>query len=325
MEEIIKLEKIVNNDFGNTTGIVIYKKGKTVYKSYFNQYDTEDGTHIASVTKSIVSILIGIAINKGYIKSIEQKVLDFFPDYKVEEDRKLLQTITLGDVLKMTVPYQCEIEPYEDFFSNENWLKFALDLLDGNGEIGKFRYSPIVGTHILSGILASATKRSILDFAEEYLFAPLEIETPENVILHNREEHFAFLKRKNRGWVMDPQGLHTAGWGLVLSTADMAKIGQLCLDRGKWKGKEIVSEQWMIESTKGQSYCQDFDLSYGYLWWIIDKKEASYAAMGDGGNVIYVNPAREIVVSISSFFVPEARDRMELIKKYIEPMCDKIQ
>lgn len=96
-------------------------------------------------------------------------------------------------------------------------------------------------------------------------------------------------------------------------------IGQLYLNGGTWKCKQIVPTKWIDESTKEHSICDQQKMSYGYLWWIIDDKEHIYATMGDGGNVIYVNAKKGIVVSIASLYTPHARDRIELIKKYIEP------
>ena len=320
-EKMIELEKTINSNYNNIAGMIVLKNGKTLYENYFNEYTATNTIHVASVTKSIFSALIGIAIDNGYIKSIDQKVLDFFPDYTIKRGEKTIQSVTIKNMLTMTAPYKCKSEPYEKFFASDNWIKAALDLLGGKGQIGEFRYSPIVGTHILSGILVKATEQSVLEFATENLFSPLGINVGHNVVLHNKEEHFAFLKDKNvSGWVVDPQGINPASWGLTLTPMDMAKIGQLYLDGGIWKDKQIVSAQWIDESTKENSRWGK--LSYGYLWWIIDDKEHIYAALGDGGNVIYVNTKKKMVVSIASLFMPDAKDRIELIKEYIEPMFE---
>jgi CubicO group peptidase (beta-lactamase class C family) len=142
------------------------------------------------------------------------------------------------------------------------------------------------------------------------------------VVFQTKEEQLSIMKDYHEsGWVADPQGINTAGWGLFLKAADMAKIGQLYLNRGAWDGKQIVSAGWIDESTKEHSRCAEWgNLAYGYFWWIID--EESYAAMGDGGNVIYVNPAKKLVVAIASLFMQRAKDRIELIKAYIEPMAE---
>lgn len=95
---------------------------------------------------------------------------------------------------------------------------------------------------------------------------------------------------------------------------------KLYLNRGAWNGRQLVSAEWIDESTTEHSRWDK--LLYGYLWWIVDGNEHSYAAMGDGGNVIYVNPVKNLVVAITSLFIPAAKDRIELIKKYIEPVFE---
>ncbi len=320
----IGLEKIINSSYNNTTGIVVLKNGKVLYENYFKEYTADNAVHVASVTKSIISSLIGIAIENGYINSIEQNILEFFPDYSIPEGEKTIQNVTIKNMLTMTAPYKYKTEPYEDFFASDNWINTALDLLGGKAPIGEFMYSAIIGTHILSGILVKATGQSVLDFATENLFSPLEIQVRHSVVLHNKEEHIAFFQDKNaNGWVTDPQGVNTAGWGLTLTPMDMAKIGQLYLGGGVWNGKQMIPAWWIDESTKEQSRCRQWgNLVYGYLWWIIDEKEHSYAAMGDGGNVIYVNPKKNMVISLASLYVPRAKDRIKLIKEYIEPMFE---
>jgi CubicO group peptidase (beta-lactamase class C family) len=263
---------------------------------------------------------MGIALEKGCIKSLDQKVLDFFPDYVTKEGEKTIQNVTIKNMLTMTAPYKYEMEPYEPFFASDNWMTFALDLLGGSGKIGDYVYSALIGTQILSGILFKATGRPILDFASENLFSPLGITVAHNVVFHSKEEQLAWYgeAKESNCWVVDPQGINTAGWGLCITPADMAKIGQLYLNGGIWEGKQIISAEWIRESTKEHSRWGK--LSYGYLWWIIDDQEHSYAALGDGGNVIYVNAKKNMVVSIASLFMPDARDRIELIKEYIEPL-----
>lgn len=318
-----RLEKIINSSYHNTAGIIVLKNGKTLYENYFNHYTAANTLHVFSVTKSIISILIGIAIDKGYIKNINEKILNFFPDYAVKTGERTIQNVTLKDMLTMTAPYQYKTEPYTEYFTSDNWVNSALDLLGGKGKIGEFRYAPLIGPDILSGILVKTTGQSVLTFATEHLFSPLSIQVEGNVVFQNKEEQLAWYNEKNvRGWVADPQGINTAGWGLTLTPMDMAKIGQLYLDGGVWKDKQIVPEWWIEESTKEHSRCNQWKLSYGYLWWIIDEKEHSYAAMGDGGNVIYVNTKKKMVISIASLFMPNAKDRIKLIREYIEPMFE---
>lgn len=320
-EKVTELEKIINNNYSNTAGIVVRKDGKTLYEGYFNECTAASRIHVYSVTKSILSILIGIAIDKGDIKSIDQKVLDFFPDYTIKRREKTIQNITLKHLLTMTAPYKYKFAPYTKYFTSDDWVTFTLDLLGGGGQIGNFQYTPLIGPDILSGILAKATGQSVFDFATEYLFSPMEITVERNIIFHSKEEQLAFNKAKHiSGWAADKAGINAGGWGLTLSPADMAKIGQLYLDGGMWNGKQIVSARWIDESTREHSRWEKHNLPYGYLWWV--ENGNGYAAMGDGGNVIYINTKKKMVVAIASFFIPNAKDRIEFIKKYIEPVFE---
>lgn len=322
-EKVTELEKIISNNYSNIAGIIVIKNGKIRYEKYFNECTATSRIHVYSVTKSIISILIGIAMDKGYIKSINQKVLDFFPDYTVKRREKTIQEVTLENLLTMTVPFKYKFAPYKKYFTSDDWIKFTLDLLGGRGQIGKFRYTPLIGPDILSGILVKATGQSVFEFATENLFSPLGITVERNVIFQSKEEQLAFNKAINiSGWVADTTGVNSGGWGLTLSPTDMAKIGQLYLDGGRWNGKQIVSKKWIDESTKEHSRWEKFKLSYGYLWWIGDEKKNVYAAMGDGGNIIYVNTKKQMVVSIASLFMVNAKDRIEFIKEYIEPVFE---
>ena len=320
-EKITAFERTINSDYSNIAGIIILKNGITSYESYFNNYTANAAFHVFSVTKSILSILIGIALDKGYIKSLGQKVLDFFPDYTPKRGEKTAQRVTVRDMLTMTTPFKYKSAPYTKYFSSDDWVKSALDLLGGKGELGRFRYAPLIGPDILSGILTNVTGQSVLRFAYENLFSPLGIDVTQGVVFHSKEEQLSIMKDHHEsGWVADPQGINTAGWGLFITPADMAKIGQLYLNRGAWNGRQLVSAEWIGESTRVHSRWDELRLSYGYLWWIIDGD--SYAALGDGGNVIYVNPAKSLVVAIASLFKPAAKDRIELIKKLIEPIFE---
>lgn len=313
-KNITLLEKLIQKQYGNMAGIVVSKNNKIAYESYFDGYAAKDTIHVASVTKSIVSILVGIAIDKGFIKSVDQKVLEFFTDYTLKRGEKTIQKVTLKNLLTMTAPYKYKYEPYTKVYTSDDWTKAALDLLGGRKEIGDFKYST-VGTQIISGILTNATDQSVIDFAAENLFGPLGIKVPHNTRIPSKEEHFAFLKDKHvSGWVIDPQGINTAGWGLCLTPTDMAKIGELYLNDGKLNGNQIISSKWIKDSTKQHSRWGE--LPYGYMWWIVD---GGYAALGDGGNVIYVNPEKKIVIAIASRFMPRAKDRIKLIQKHILP------
>ena len=315
-EQIKRMEEAISTDYNNMVGMVIVKDGETVYEYYYNGCTAESRIHVFSVTKSIVSILIGIALDKGLIRSVDDKILDYYPDYVVIRGEKTLPEIRIRDILTMTVPYKYKFNPYTKYFTSMDWVKFSLDKMGGKGVIGEFRYAPIIGPDVLSGILVKATGQSVLEFAKENLFEPLNINIEKNITFHSKEEQMEFYKSTDmNGWVADPQGVNTAGWGLTISPVDMAKIGQLFLNKGNWNGEQIVSEKWVEESTTEHSRWKKLNLPYGYLWWIGEK--SGYAAMGDGGNIIYVNPDKSLVVAITSLFYPRTKDRIEFIEKYV--------
>lgn len=315
------LETILAQDYQNLTGLAVWKQGKPFYEYYAQGCSSASTLHVYSVTKSIVSILIGIAIDQGYLQSVHQKVLDFYPDFTIPEGAEQLQQITLQNMLTMTAPFDYTIPPYEAYFTSEDFVKFTLAYLGGSDPIGAFHYLPLVGPDLLSGILTKVTGTSLLAFAKEQLFTPLGITVDEAIQFQSAEEQIAFNSATNiSGWVSDAHGSNTTGWGLTLSTTDMAKIGQLYLNGGVWQGQQIVSSQWIADSIKVHSRWEEANLSYGYLWWVLDEQKGCFAAMGDGGNTIYVNAEKDIVIAISSMFMPDAKDRIELIKGTLEPI-----
>ena len=318
-EKIAEMEAAVAADYSNMAGMVILKDGRTVYENYFGGCTRESRIHVFSVTKSIVSILFGIALDKGYLDSIDRRVLEFYPEYTVKRGEKTIQQITIRDMLTMTAPYKYKSNPYTKYFTSPDWVKFSLDVLGGKGQIGEFRYAPLVGPDILTGILVKLTGQSVLDFAGENLFAPLGITVERSIAFRSKEEQMAFYQATDMSvWAADRNGVNAGGWGLTLSPADMAKIGGLFLDGGVYEEKRIVSEKWIWESTSGQSRWAERDLPYGYLWWILEQ-EHSCAAMGDGGNIIYVSRDKNMVAAIASRFQPRVKDRIEFIRKYVEP------
>lgn len=322
-QKLIRLmEEAVRKDYANMAGLVIFKDGEAVYEKYFNGFSEENRMHIFSVTKSIISILFGIAFDKGLLKSVDQKILDFYPEYSVKKDEKIVPEVTIKDMLTMTVPYKFQFNQYVKYFTSTDWVKFSLDKIGGKGKIGDFKYAPLIGPDILSGILMKVTGMSVLDFARENLFAPLEICVENSITFKNKQEQMNFYKTTDiSGWVEGPTGVQAAGWGLTLSPVDMAKIGQLYLNGGVWNGKRIVSENWIRESTSEHSRWNKIGIAYGYLWWL-SKDEDGFAAMGDGGNIIYVSREKNLVVASTATFKPRAKDRIDFIDKYVKPIFE---
>lgn len=309
----------------NIAGIALYKNGRMVYEDDWQGFTQNDPLNVMSVTKSVVSLLIGIAIDQKLIAGTWQKVLDFFPGYSVPRGEKTIQKVTLGDLLAMTAPYKYRFEPWTKVCTSSDWTKAALNLLGGaRGITGEFAYSTL-GIQILSGVLQRASGLPLVEYANRVLFMPLGIALHVNASVHNREEQYAFLmSKKPQGnvWMADPQGTNTAGWGLCLSTKDMLRIGVMCLNGGVFEGRRIVSEKWIKTMSAPKIACDERfgNMSYGYLWWIIDAKSPAYAAIGDGGNVIYVNPESGLVAAITATFKPRVYDCIPMIQEQIEPL-----
>ena len=311
---LLKIEDIIKKEYSNTEGIVISKDGEMIYEKYFGESNENKKTHIASVTKSTLSILIGIAIDKGFMEDENQKVMDFFKEYDFIDKNEIRDKITIKDLLTMTVPYTFEdyMEPLEDFTRSKDWIRYALESIDKKGELGKFKYSTM-GAHIISAILTKASGISAKEFANKYLFNPLEIEE----INHNNTKEFSFdtlFGKKIEGWANDPMGISAGGFGLKLSTKDMAKIGELYLKKGEYRDKRIVSEEWIDRTL------QENENGYGYLWYLIyDMPVKMYAALGDGGNMICVIPNLKAVIAMTSSFMMNAKDRIGFVVEHILP------
>lgn len=322
----------IADKYNNILGIVAYKNNQKIYEEYFNNSNEDESVHVFSVTKSVVSIIIGIAIDKGYIKSVNQKILDFFPNYKIKRNQEQLKSLTIKDLLTMTTPYKYKYEPYKKVFTSADWGITALDMVGGKDSIGKFHYSTI-GIQILSDLFSSATGRTLKDFAVEYLFAPMGINNVSEIRVVDKETQLAFYYNRNtRGWVHDLSGYSVTGWGLSLTADEFAKIGLLCVNNGVCEGKQIVSSTWIKEMWK------EHQKNYGYLWWIYSKGDVveyfkkkyhndnydTYCASGVGGSLIYIVPSENIVISITSSFLPSAKFRMDLINHFLIPHINNL-
>ncbi|MED3574327.1 serine hydrolase [Cytobacillus praedii] len=313
-EKLSKLEPLITTEYSNLNGIVVVKNGVIVYERYYNGYGPDHVHHVASVTKSILSALIGIAIDSESIKNADQKVLDFFPEYSAVDASRQKREVTIRHLLTMTAPYPFEDwhEPLDKMCMQPDWVNYTLDMLGQKGSIGPFKYST-AGAHLLSAIITRSTGQSAREYANEHVFKPLGMrEIPDYTM-----EAFGFddLFGKNvKGWVNDPNGNSTGGWGLTLTPRDMARFGFLYLNHGIWDNNQIISQTWVQESTAMNPN------NYGYLWWL--RKEngfCAYSALGDGGNVICCIPEKDLVVAIASEFMMNPRDRWPLIKEHIIP------
>ena len=319
------LHRFIENTTGNACNICqiyVIKDGKTVYEDNWRGFKTDDCMHVMSVTKGITSLLTGIAIDKGYIKNTDQKVIEFFPDYQVKRGEKTIYDVTLRHLLTMTAPYKYRSEPWTKVCTSDDWTKAALDLLGGrNGITGEFKYATL-GIQIMAGVIENASDMKLIDFANEFLFKPLGI--PEYSIHgdSSKEDQFDYLmnkKPRKPEWYSDPKDTVTAGWGLCASARTLAKLGEMVLSGGMYEGKRVLSEEYITDMlTPKLKLGERFGyMEYGYLWYKPIENKNVYAAIGDSGNIIYINRDENVTVGITGTFKPLIYDRVEFIEKNV--------
>ena len=323
-----QLHKYIENSTGNESNICqIYavKDGDISYDDCWHGFKTEDAMNVNSVTKGVMALLAGIALDKGFIGNVDQKVMDFFPDYTVKRGEKTIYDVTIRHLLTMTAPYKGKSEPWKKVCTSQSFTYAILDYLGGrNGITGEFRYATL-GIQILAGIIEKAAGEKCIDYANENLFIPLGI--PEHVLhgASNKEDQFNFFMnkgpRKNE-WYSDPQDTVTAGWGLCASGRDLAKIGDMVLNDGIYAGKQVVSKEWIKQmTTPFMKLGRMFGfMEYGFLWYKPIENREVYAAIGDCGNIIYVNREKNVSVGITGTFKPRIFDRVEFIEKSVLPL-----
>ena len=316
-EKLKELEQFIKLHCKNVNGIVIIKNGCIVFERY-NGFAPQDTHSIASVTKSFISALIGIAIDKGYIKGVDQKISEIFPESIAFKEDLKKRNITIRQLLTMTAPIASKTigtrwEPLDRLRRQPDWIKYIIELL-GKGQPGKFQYSS-AGAHLLSAIITRSTGMCARSFANQHLFKPLGIQTiPDHDM---KSFHLEDVFGKNvRGWIKDPQGNSTGGWGLTITPRNMARFGFLYLNNGNWDGKQVISKTWIQESIISNSN------KYGYLWWLKNDNISSFAAIGSGGNMICCIPEKDLVIAIATKLVSKFRDPWELINSFLKAIVE---
>ena len=260
--------------------VQIVRHGRLALDAYFYPYSAEMRHDVASVTKSITSTLVGLAIDQGFLRDVKQSVLTCLADHAVAvlDDRK--RKLTLEHLLTMQAGWDCGFEPKEarllEMRRSPDWLQFMLDL-PMVAEPGT-RWAYCSGNpHVLSIILTKATRTNALAFARQALFEPLGIHDVR--------------------WPADPRG-HNHGWGdLQLRPRDMAKLGQLFLRQGRWRGRQVLSDTWIRTATSAHVERTVNRDHYGYLWWVKGEDyPGMFEAVGRGGQRINVWPAKDLVL-----------------------------
>jgi CubicO group peptidase (beta-lactamase class C family) len=281
--------------------VLVTVGGRPVLERYYDS-SAEATSGVFSVTKSVMSILVGIALDEGDLGSVEQTLAELLPEYAATMAPEVAG-VTLRQVLTMTagLPEDTAGSDPLPFETADDWIAAIVSggLVRPPGE--DFAYAS-AGSHLLSAILVEATGRSVLDYARERLFDPLGIDTDSAAEPLAVIENLPVYEAASFAWPVDPQGLHLGHTYLKINAPDMAKIGQLMLDDGRWDGEQIVSTQWVTESTRAQVATSGGSTGdYGYQWWVTTANGLdAFAAVGFGGQLIEVVPDLRLVVVVSS-------------------------
>ena len=304
--KLAEMVKLVWQEEVAIESITVVRNGYLVLDAY-NHRASKDQKHIIySCTKSIVSALVGIAIDKGYIESIKQPVLSFFPDrifgYMGAEKRAM----TLEHVLMMATGLRCQ-DSYKynwrglyGMTPSISWVQYLLNLPMIEAPGTRFEYCN-GASHLLSAIIQETTGMTAFEFAKKNLFGPLGI--------------------RHITWPSNRNGV-TIGYSEIrMRPRDMAKIGYLFLNKGVWEGKQIVSSDWVETSTRFHIHAGTLLPGYGYQWWIAN--EDLYTAVGHMGQYIMVYPKKNIVAVFTSYLQPIGfHTPLELMSNFIIPAID---
>jgi CubicO group peptidase (beta-lactamase class C family) len=296
-QKLAEMLQAIKDENLNLHSLLIFRHGYLVSENYFGSYDAHTRHQLYSVTKSFIATLIGIALDKGYIKDTAQRVVDFFPQRTFDNPSERKTSMTLDDLLTMRAGLDwTEGDPaYRDLYMSPDWLKFMLDkpMVAEPGRV--FNYCSGC-SHVLSAIVQETTGTNPRDFADQFLFKPLGITDYQ--------------------WDVDSDGTPIGGWGLQLTPRDMAKLGYLYLHNGQWAGQQIVPAQWVENATRLHT-ATDGPLGYGYQWWTYPPLKA-YTALGRGGQTVFVIPELDLIV-ITTAELDNHDAIFRLIQQYIVP------
>lgn len=326
---------INNKTYNRIDAVLIAHKGQMVYEEYFNGFHKDSLHDSRSAFKSITALLTGIAIDKGYIKSVREKVYPVFRDYGMPKGKRRKEQpawlndprkndMTIQHLLEMKSGFDCEEffdgkDCEDSMFNTKDWIAYSLQLPMVHQPGTAWQYTSI-NPMLLSGVIAQASRMSVPDFAAHNLFRPLDI-------THYR-------------WTIDPSGNAMTAGSFYILPADMMKIGQLVANKGKWNNQQLISSQWIREATKPITRIDSFSFVgssgtkagrpqptyYGYAWYteqlVNDTvNETVQFASGNGGQYIMIIERLQLVIVFMGSNYNNYRSKMpfELLLKYIIP------
>lgn len=284
-------------------GILVVRNGRLVFQAYNAPYSPDIPHRIWSCTKSVVSTLIGIAIDEGYIRNTRVPVADLFPSRgeslaeTVSRNLRLEHLLTMTTGLEAKDSYLYRWEGLASMRGSKDWVTFALSRPRIHKPGTRFDYSN-QASYLLGAAVAEATERPTDEYADEKLFTPLGC--------------------RPHAWDRAPDG-SVLGWGgLWLLPGDLARFAWLATRQGEWKGRRIVPAEWFEEATKPHAAAGTLQPDYGYQWWTAD--DGTVMALGYGGQYAIIEPRENLaVVFVSSLEERLFREPERLYRRYILP------
>ena len=299
------------NDSMDIHSVMIVKNGQVIYSRWQSQGADSVPHVLHSVSKTFTATAVGLAIADGKM-ALTDKVIDFFPDKLPAEVSDNLKAMTVRDLLTMSCGH--DVEPSFRGVPDQDWVTTFLAHPVVH-EPGTFYLYNSLGTYMLSAIVQQVTGERIVDYLTPRLFEPLHIDKPK--------------------WEESPQGINCGGWGLWLKTEDLAKMGQLLLQKGQWNGKQLIPEEWVSEMSKKQVESinpgtrieeaeakgmtvetSDWMQGYGYQMWRC--RPGCFRADGARGQYIIVVPDKNAVIAITSD-VADLQGELNLVWNNILP------
>lgn len=266
---------------GTVNSFLVDVNGELILEEYRGNMNAGRATNIKSASKSVLSLLIGIAIQEGFIESTNETIGQYFPEYFEANPDSVKESITIKDLLTMRSGLETtSFHNYGRWVISSNWVRFILDQPMEETPGGRMIYS--TGTsHLLSVILSKAAGMSTREFAIEYLFSPMDIQAG--------------------GWDRDPQGYYMGGNNMALSPMALLKIGRMVMNLGQYQGSRIVPAEWILDSMKVYTRSNFNPYNYGYMWWRRDVGEYEVVfAWGNSGQYIMMLPELDAVIAITS-------------------------
>ncbi len=309
MMDSIRAQNARTDSVDTIDSVIVIRHGNVVLEEYPNpSYSADQRHHLFSVTKSITSLLVGVALDRGLIESVDVPILDLFPGLLPEDEVQSKSAITLEHLLTMTAGLEWDEDTWPTRDPRNDFGRLEVSREPVQYVLGKPQVAPPGEllwynsglSHVLSAVIAEVSGMTTLQFAQQALFDPLGFEDVY--------------------WRPDGTGLHKGGTQLYLRPRDLAKIGVLCLNDGRWNGAQIVSEAWLEESARTRIHGRpDYfaGRGYAYHWWTLDECGVYYASGSQGQN-LYVFPDLELVVVFTATVLegdvfPEALTRDYLL------------